>query len=175
MNINRNIPRFSKATKKIVLLYVALIGAIIIALFLTGIYIMQQLNKTPKFKPPAFDSAAQIGEPIPPIDLGYTPMSVEQGFDIKLCGRLFVLKDSVDIYLTNPESNDVWMLAELQDENGQVIAKSGIIKQGEYVKSINLIKSVSTAKTKVKIVVIAYSPDTYISKGNVSMNTVLIK
>ncbi len=56
-----------------------------------------------------------------------------------------------------------------------MLAKSGIIKQGEYVKSINMPKDVTADQTNVKIVVIAYAPDTYISRGSVSMKTVLFK
>ena len=175
MNTNRTIPRFSKATKKTVYLYVTLIGVILIALCLTGFFIMHQLNQTPQYKPPAFDSSAHIGEPTPPIDLGYTLMTAEQGFVIKLCGRLFAQKDSIDIYLTNPKSNDVWLMTELHDENDKVLAKSGIIKQGEYIKSINMLSSVTTVETNVTIVVIAYSPDTYTSMGSVSMKTVLLR
>jgi hypothetical protein len=175
MNTNRTIPRFSKASKKAIYLYVTLIGVILIALLLTGVFIMHQLNHTQKYKPPAFDSSAQIGEPIPPVDLGYTSMTVGQGFDIKICGRLFVEKNSVDIYFTNPKSNDVWLMTELQDENGKVLAKSGMIKQGEYIKSVNMFKNVTADKTNVTIVVIAYSPDTYLSRGSVSMKTVLFK
>jgi len=102
-------------------------------------------------------------------------VNVEQGFDIKLCGRLFAQNNTVDIYLTNPASNNVWMMTEVQDENGKVLAKSGIIKPGEYVQSVALVKNVTAAETNVKIVVIGYAPDSYASRGMVGMKTTLFK
>lgn len=175
MNTNRKIPHSSKASRKTMFLYMALSVVILIALILTGIFIFQRLNTTPQFIPPEFDPSAQVGEPTPDIDLGYTTVNVEQGFAIKLCGRLFVKNNSVDIYLTNPASNDLWMMTELQDENGKVLAKSGIIKPGEYIKAITLLKNVTAEKTNVKIVVIGYAPDTYASRGTVGMKTELFK
>jgi len=154
-------------------LYILFIGVIIIALFLTGYFIIHQFN--PAYTPPTFDIFAQIGEPIPPEDLGYTSMNVEQGYDIKLCGRLFIKENKIDIYVTNPTSNEVWLKVELQDANGKLLAQSGIVKQGEYVPSISLLENVTATKTNVKIIVIAYEPDTYISKGSVNMNTILYK
>jgi len=175
MVINRNIPQRSKTATRTIYLYVALIGVILTALLFIGVFIMQRLNNAPIYSPPAFDSMAQIGEPTPPIDLGYTSMTVEQGFNIKLCGRLFIKKNNIDIYLTNPKLNNVWLMIELHDENGNVLARSGIIKQGEYIKSINMLVNVTAGKTNVKIVVIAYLPDTYISGGSVSIKTVLFR
>ncbi|MBC3887821.1 hypothetical protein GH810_05810 [Acetobacterium paludosum] len=175
MNTNREIPQHSKASRKTVVLYLALIGVILIALILTGIILFQRLNTPLQFVPPGFDPSAQVGEPTPDIDLGYTTVNVEQGFEIKLCGRLFVKNNSVDINLTNPASNDVWMMTELQDKNGKVLGKSGIIKPGEYVQSIALLKNVKAEETNVKIVVIGYAPDTYASRGTVDMNTMLLK
>ena len=175
MNTNRKIPRFSKASRKSMILYLSLIGVILVALVLTGMAVFQGFNKAPEFRPPGFDPAVQSGEPTPDIDLGYTAVNVQEGFDIKLCGRLFAQNNAVDIYLTNPASNTVWMMTELQDENGRVIAKSGIIKPGEYVQSVALLKNVTEAETKVKIVVIGYVPETYGSRGTVGMKTLLFK
>lgn len=168
-------PEYSKASRKTRVLYAARLGVILMALIVTGILVFQRLNTTPAFVPPAFDKSAQVGEPTPDLDLGYTAVNVEQGFEIRLCGRLFVKNNEVEINLTNPISNDVWMMTELQDENGQVLAKSGIIKPGEYVQSITLLKKVTVAETNVKIVVIGYAPDTYASRGTVGMKTVLFK
>ena len=175
MNTNRELPKYSKASRKTRVLYVALLGVILIALIVTGILVFQRLNTTPAFVPPAFDKSAQVGEPTPDLDLGYTTVNVEQGFEIRLCGRLFVKNDHIEINLTNPTSNDVWMMTELQDENGKVLAKSGIIKPGEYVQSVTLLKKLTAAETNVKIVVIGYAPNTYASRGTVGMKTVLYK
>lgn len=175
MNTNREIPQFSKTSKRNIIVYGLIIGVIIVALIFTGIYVIGRLNATPEFIPPGFDASAQIGEPTPPLDFGYTTVNVEQRFDIKLCGRLFAQNNTIDIYLTNPASNNVWMMTEVQDENGEVLAKSGIIKPGEYVQSIALAKNVTAAETNVKIVVIGYDPDSYASRGIVGMNTTLFK
>lgn len=175
MNTNRALPEYSKASRKTRVLYAALLGVILIALLLTAILVFQRLNTTPAFVAPGFDKSAQVGEPTPDLDLGYTAVNVEQGFEIRLCGRLFVKNNKVEINLTNPASNDVWMMTELQDGNGQVLAQSGIIKPGEYVQSVTLLKKMTAAETNVKIVVIGYAPDTYASRGTVGMKTVLFK
>ncbi|HEY5558063.1 hypothetical protein [Acetobacterium sp.] len=175
MNTNRDIPRFFKTSQKNIIVYGLIIGVIIIALILTGMFVTGRLNATPEFIPPGFDAAAQIGEPSPPLDFGYTTVNVEQGFDIKLCGRLFARNNTIDIYLTNPASNNVWIMTEVQDENGKVLAKSGIIKPGEYVQSVALANNVTAVETNVKIVVIGYAPDSYASRGMVGMKTTLFK
>jgi|GEM_PF-4759112 len=52
MNTNREIPQFSTASKKSIAVYGLLIGVIIIALILTGIFVIGRLTTTPAFIPP---------------------------------------------------------------------------------------------------------------------------
>jgi|LGOV01.1.fsa_nt_gb hypothetical protein len=173
MNKKREIPVFSKSSKKYYGLNRIVVVVFIVAVIVVSAFIYNRIESGPNFKIPNFDPQVKSGEPNPPIDLGYVTVPIEEGFEIKLCGRLFIQDNVIDIYATNLENNDVWIKIELENEEGQLIAESGIIKPGEYLKSLELIKNVSEAESQVKIIVIGYEPETYESRGVVEMKTLL--
>ena len=125
-----------------------------------------------EFTPPAFDSWAVSGTPTVPNDLGYTPVEVEAGYKAYVCGELNEVDGKVDVYFTSVEDNTVLMKLKLIDAKGNTLGETGVIKPGEYVKTLNIdIIPKSTENVKLKIV--AYTQDTWYSAGTVALNTIL--
>ena len=124
------------------------------------------------FTPPAFALAAIAGTPDVPDSLGYSPLEVEQGYKAYVCGKLLANGSNVDVYFTSPETNAVWLLLRVTDETGRILGETGIIRPGEYVKTLTL-NTAPDKESNVKIKIIAYRPDTYTSMGTVGLNTKL--
>lgn len=125
-----------------------------------------------EFVPPEFDDTAVAGEPDVPNNLGYSLMNISENYDIYLCGKLFLKDGSIDVYFTSDNDNSVWVKLEILDENNTVIGETGVIKPGEYVKSVTINRSLSD-NTKVKLKVIGYEPNTYLSAGSANMKTTI--
>lgn len=139
---------------------------------LTVIAITRNEPESAGFTPPEFDSAAVLGSPDVPENMGYTPIEVEVGYKAFVCGELKAVNGSVDVYFTSAAENAVWMKLKLLDESGKTLGETGVIKPGEYVKAIKL-DSIPGSTAAVKLKIIAYQPDTWYSMGTVSLNTKL--
>lgn len=134
--------------------------------------VIKTINDKEAVAPPAFDSTAIMGTPDVPGNLGYSPLEVEQGYKVYVCGNLLAIGSNVDVYFTSPETNAVWLLLRVTDETGAVLGETGMIRPGEYVKTLTLNTAPDKEKS-VKLKIIAYRPETYTSMGTVGLNTKL--
>lgn len=134
--------------------------------------VIKTVNDKEAVAPPAFDPAAIMSTPDVPKDLGYSPLEVEQGYKAYVCGELLAIGSNVDVYFTSPETNAVWLLLRVTDETGAVLGETGIIRPGEYIKTLTL-NTVPHKDKSVKLKIIAYQPETYTSMGVVGLNTKL--
>ena len=91
-------------------------------------------------------------------------------FRAAVCGNLVVNGDEADVYFTNKSESDVWLLLRVTDENGEVLAETGLVRAGEYVKTIRFEK-VPTEGQKVLYKVMAYESETYLSRGYFTVRT----
>jgi len=78
----------------------------------------------------------------------------------------------VDVYFTSPETNEVWLKLALADDQGNVLGETGVIKPGQYVKQLTL-GELPDADISVKMKIIAFEPETYVSMGTVPLHTTL--
>ena len=129
-------------------------------------------KETPSFTPPEFDAAAVEGEPDVPQGHGYSPVEVEQGYIAYVWCELTAKGGEVDVYFTSPRTNTVWLMLRILGNDGSVLGQTGVIRPGEYVKSVKL-NTVPERETDVSLKIIAYQPETYISMGTVGLNTKL--
>lgn len=125
-----------------------------------------------EFIPPTFDVNAIIGIPDVPEDLGWTELCQDgMNYKVGICGKLIVDEAKrADVYLFNSEDNNVWLKLRILDENDNILCESGLIKPGEYVKTVKFNTSIDDNQ-KVKLKVMAYQPDTYYSEGSIILNT----
>lgn len=145
----------------------------VIVMIITAVWAAGRNDRESLFVPPGFDSNAMTGLPEVPENLPYAPIEVEQGYTMYLLAELHEQDGAADIYFTSPETNTMWLMLRVIDHEGKVLGETGIICPGEYVKSI-AVSNVSDTETNVKLKVIAFQPETYISMGSVSLNTVII-
>lgn len=121
------------------------------------------------FTPPPFDPAAQTGAPDVPESAGYGDLDAGD-FKFYAAGNLTAENGKTDIWLTNPEENNIWLKARLLDKDDNILGESGLIKPGEYVQSIEL-DEIPQGTSSVTLKIMAYAPDTYQSAGAIALTT----
>lgn len=107
-------------------------------------------------------------------DNGERHTEVAHGMEFRayICGNVIVKDDAADVYFTNSEEFDVWLKLRVLTANGTLLGETGLIRPGEYVKSVSLTSEVEDG-TAIKLKIMAYEPDTYYSAGSVTLNTIL--
>ena len=124
-----------------------------------------------EFVPPMFDREAIKGIPEPPKELGWSELQQSgMTYRVGICGSPMMRGDAVEVYFSNAEENSVWLKLRVLDEKDRILGESGLIKPGEYVKSIRLETEIKDGKN-VKLKVMAYEPETYYSAGSITLNT----
>lgn len=127
------------------------------------------------FTPPPFDPAAMSGTPAVDSALGWSEIYQDgMGFRAYVCGNVIAEDDTADVYFTNCEGFNVWLKLRIFDDNGNILGETGLIRPGEYVKSVILTADVRDGQN-IKLKIMAYEPDTYYSAGAVMLNTVITK
>lgn len=129
-------------------------------------------SRNPKYSPPPFEKNVVSGTPDTENIKGYSEMQAADAYSFGICGELTVKDGYTDVYLTSPKSNDVWLKVRILDEDGNILAESGLIKPGHYVKSVKLNSEISSA-INVTLKVMGYEPETYLSAGAVTLKTTL--
>lgn len=128
----------------------------------------------PAFVPPEWEPDAQTGIPEPDKKMNYGSITAPAGFSVGLCGTMYQQEDgSLLLYLTNPESNDVNIQCQIQNEAGTILYKSGVLKPGEYLERMNLLAEIPNEAMPVKIDLYGFERDTWYSKGTISLDNVL--
>ncbi|MBQ8447627.1 MAG: hypothetical protein IJX27_01690 [Clostridia bacterium] len=160
-----------KRNEKMPLMLALLICFASIAAMVTALLI----PKTPvagEFTPPGFDVKAIYGTPDVPKELGYIePYAEGMTFRAGFCGKLNISQGKADVYFTNKAENEVWLMLRITSESGEVLAETGILRPGEYVKTVSFDKLPKNGE-KVIYRVMAYEPQTYYSMGYFKLSTV---
>ena len=131
----------------------------------------QWIEAKESFERPSIEMSAQQGVPEVPEDLGYAYIQDESlPYTAHLCGVFSENNGSADLYFTNDDTNDYLMLLKVEGENGKLLGETGLIKPGEYVKSVKLNES-PEAGSDIRLRIVAYEPETYYSAGSVVLNT----
>lgn len=161
--------------KNIIILILCIV--LILSAACAAVYAVNEANKK-VFIPPKFETNSVQGlpDPLPPDDLGYADLSLDKGYNVKLCGSLQEKNGVVDVYFTNPAENEVWVqLLLIESATGEELGRTGVIMQDSYVKSVNLIKIPDQAETNVTLKVMGYKPQTYISAGAANLEVTMTK
>lgn len=160
------------ANKKLFIVYF-LVAAITIVSLGSVIGAVKYYNeKNPKYSPPPFEKEAISGKPDTLNIKGYSEMQAADAYIFGICGEITAKDGYVDVYFTSPESNSVWLKVRIADEEGNILGESGLIKPGQYVKSVKLSSEINSA-TSVSLKIMGYEVDTYLSAGAVTLKTTL--
>jgi len=142
---------------------------IFIILVLIIIILMLSIKNKSTFKMPEFDKnvSSQI-----PIDIDYQSsiIKVSDGYSVYIDGVPYIEKNDLVINFISIENNNVWIKIRIIDEEKNIIAESGLVKPGEYLKSVKLLKKISV-KTNVTYMIMGYEIGSYMSAGTVNLNT----
>lgn len=128
-------------------------------------------QKNLEFVPPSFEETAVSGVPDVPENLGWGELDAK-AFKVSVCGMICADEESADVWLTNPESNNIWLKLRLLDEEGNVLGETGLLHPGEYVRAVSLNRSVKQGE-KVALKIMSYEPETFYSEGAATLNTTI--
>lgn len=145
----------------------------ITALIIMGIALNQDKETViGEFIAPAFDSSVEEG--IPEVDnASYTEVYMEgMSFRAYVCALFSVEDGTAQVYFTNLEENEAWLRLRIWNQDGEVVAETGIIKPGEYVEMITFTQEVSSGEG-ITLEMMSYEEETYQSLGSVQLNTIL--
>lgn len=128
-----------------------------------------------EFVKPEFDSAAVAGVPdINKEELKYSTMNLNDNIVISACAELKLHEGNVvRPYFTSSAKNEVWSRLIIYDAKGNEMGATGVIKPGEYVKSVTL-KNVPEEDGLIVYKIVTYEPETYFSKGTATAQVMLI-
>lgn len=140
-------------------------AAVMVAALLSG-------GPTAGFTPPPFDPEALLGVPDVPAELGYGQLDA-QVFQVSLCGVLKPENSKLDIWLTNPAENSVWLKLRLLDRQGNVLGETGLLRPGEYVRQLTLTATPEPG-AQVVMKLMAYEPETYHSAGSATLTASIV-
>ena len=127
----------------------------------------------PQFVPPPFEAAAVAGEhDVQEGQRGYSELDARGVYKVGVCGMIIVEENKAEVWFTNPAENAVWLKLRVQDsDTGAILGETGLLKPGEYVKYVSFTK-VPPKGASLTLRVMSYEPETYYSKGEVTLNTV---
>ena len=148
-----------------------LIIALIICLLSIGGFILalNSYNKSKEFVKPEFETNVKEGMPKLTKEDGFEEFEVAEDYIIYMTGETKLEGNKLLVYFTSKKTNDVYVkLRVLKDD--KIVGESGMLKPGEYIKEVELDKSLKK-DDKITLKVMGYEPDTYYSAGSISLNT----
>ncbi len=156
--------------KKHIIYALALAGFILIITVLVAI-ISQNLS----YSPPEHDQACISGTP--EVDDGYLYKEIDShfGYSFSMAANLYRQEDgSVNIYLTNPKSNDIDILCEIYEKDSALLLyKSGRICPNEYLPSLVCKEEVENKYRDILVKIYAFKKDDFTSAGTTELNLAL--
>lgn len=150
-----------------------IIGLVVLATLCVWLFLFGS-KYSPTFTPPDVDPTAQVGVPTPPETMSYSGIEAQQAFKFYVAGTMFQQQDgSVLVYFTNPEDSGVNLLCEILDKDGTVLYTSGLIESGHYIEKLTPVKKLKNEAIPIDMKVYAYEPETYYSKGVITLGNTL--
>ena len=151
-------------------LLVAILGGVLAILLI--ILTVLALNQKPDvivsdFEAPPFDSNALVGIPQEVIAReDYRALDVNGNYTFSICGTLSFSDGLLAPYFASHGENEVLLRIKVYDIDGTELGKSGLIRPGEYVKTVALSRTPTGNTVTVKV--LSYEPNTYYSHGTAS-------
>lgn len=123
-----------------------------------------------KFTPPAFETNAVQGTPTVDDSMGYTELYRDgMAYQVSVCGIPLIDEKELTVYFTSDKTNKKYLKLRILDTSGNILGETGLIRPGEYVKSVTLTNPL-TDGTNIKLKIMGYEPEDYTSAGSVSLN-----
>ena len=137
--MKRNLKQHGKETLVVCLLGAACVVALIGLIAVARTSAQKQTTIVGEFTPPPFESAAAFGVPEVDESLGWSELSVREGYVAHVCGVLRADADgSVAVWFSSDADNEVWLRLRLKNADGETLGETGVLKPGEYVETMQL-------------------------------------
>lgn len=149
--------------------HLPLILAALVCITSLTVMLLVLVKPQPEFSPPPFDEHAVSGIPDVPEDLDWMPVETPN-YVVSLCGRVIAEDTAADVWLYNSEENVVWLKLRVLDESGKLLGETGLLKPGEYVRSVSLTTPLAPG-TPITLKLMSYTPETYHSEGTAILRT----
>lgn len=120
------------------------------------------------FTPPPFEENAISGEPTVAFPQIYGTLTLTEDLAVRLYSAPVVQDGKIAVYFASKAENTLWVRLRITDENGNILGQTGLLKPGEYVESISLLKKPKSSRAVAKI--LTYQPETYYSMGTANAN-----
>ena len=148
-------------------LYISIIALVFVLL----IFYLSLMNYNSKkaFKKPEFDSSAVSGIPDVEDEIYYKPLDADNLYSISLYTKPLIDNKNLIIYLTSSKENNNYVKVRILKKE-KIIGESGLIKPGEYIKSIKLNSSLKKGD-KITIKIMGYETETYYSYGVITVDS----
>ena len=148
--------------------YVIILISILIILIIIITTLLISIKNQSTFIEPKFEENITTQMP-EEINYKSQAINLSQNYSIYIDGVPKIENDNLIINFISLEDNNVWIKVRILNEKRQVVAESGLIKPGEYLKSVKTIENV-VKNDKLTYMIIGYEIDTYLSAGTVELN-----
>lgn len=150
-------------------------GVCIVLIFFAALFLLVQKTRQKEhtFTPPKFEKKAENFSEEEIKEKKYNVLNAGDGYQVGICGEPEEKDGKVMVCFVNLPENTVWLQLRILNQNGEQIAKSGIIKPGQWLKEIKLEHPLNQEKMSITMEVRGYEPDTYYSAGKLSLKTIL--
>jgi len=157
------------AVQKRVLIFLTAITA-----FLMVVALVYAVRYEAPYTPPPLETNTSFGVPVPAENMRYSQLETP-AFTFGIAATAYQQKDgSLKIYLTNHESNQAYLMCEVVNkETNRVLYRSGLLRPGEYVESLDPLRRIENIATPIEIFIYALELDGYFSVGQVSIDNIL--
>lgn len=143
--------------------------AVVLVMMIVALCIPKTAPKG-EFTPPAFETAAVKGTPTVEEKLAYQEVYTDgMAYRLSVCCMPKISGKDLTVYFTSAEGNEKYLKLRVMDEKGNILGETGLLKPGEYVKTVTLSKELFPG-TKIKLKVMGYEPEDYSSAGSVAVN-----
>lgn len=153
-----------KEKKKVIILT----GVLLLLILIIALLSINIKNKK-TFVKPKFDSSVLTEIP-ENINYEDKTINISENYDVYINGMPNIEDNNLIVDFISLKDNNVWIKLRILDETEKIIAESGLIRPGEYLKSVKLNKKVKR-EDKITYMIIGYEVDTYLSAGTVKLNT----
>lgn len=155
--------------KKILSITIIIFILITLLILCISDYLRQQSEA---FLPPSFDENAQSIDASVELAETYGIFDVTEGYRVGICGKPRLKNEYLSIFFSNPITNTVWIKLCIVDKDGMVLAETGLIHPGEYIKQVKVSRTMDEGETII-MQVLGYQAETYYSAGEVSLETTI--
>ena len=157
----------------------AVLAALIVAAVITVVVV--RANRQPEtvigqFTPPPFASDPSEGTPAPAEveGLPYGTLSLSEKAVVSMVSDLIVDElGQAEVWFTSHPDNTAWVMLRLTDTEGNVLAESGLLKPGQYIRALQL-DVVPKNSGLIVARILTYEPETYYSLGSANAQVKLI-